>query len=330
MTQSSTAEDQLYTVRIPEHFLDKLHEGEITAAEWLTLSILHKWANWKTGRVRNASAGGLRTWSHKAYSERTFSEALRTLELRGHLTRHMVHGSHEDYPITLHNYPVYDDAGNLQMINPKDTLTWKELEGRHGDEPSDEGSDEASDETSDKVLSSNLSQNKSENESQLSSKSVSEKDGSPRSPSFSQSGSANPELEPVLSAEWVTLLHDLMPRVDDGKVFLPQAQALVKFRDNAGWSPDQVRALWDWNQTHKSGKLKFYSLTQAWAALNSNSHRSVLNQWDRCKDRPCPKCKPTPNSVSPLPENGKYVAGIDDDEIKISARAAFEVEEDLD
>jgi hypothetical protein len=34
--------------------------------------------------------------------------------------------------------------------------------------------------------------------------------------------------------------------------------------------------------------------------------------------------------VSPLPENGKYVAGIDDDEIKISARAAFEVEEDLD
>lgn len=153
-----------FDVRIPQHFVKSLHTGDITPSMLLTLVLLHNWADWKTGVVRSASAAGLATWSRKAYSVRTFSEALRKLQLMGHITKETVQGSHHDYPIVIHNYKIYDDAGNATIINPKTTKTWAEIETGHCDGGSDETSDEGSDETSDKVLSLNESQIKSQNE----------------------------------------------------------------------------------------------------------------------------------------------------------------------
>ena len=140
----------------------------------LTMGCLYNWADWNTGVVKHVSAGGLNTWTLKAYSERTFSEALRKLEWMGWITRHMKPGSHKSYAVTIHNYKTTDDAGKVQVINPKDIITYEEFPSGRCDEASretsDEGSDEASDETSDRTsLNTNLknqSQDKSQDESQ--------------------------------------------------------------------------------------------------------------------------------------------------------------------
>jgi len=160
---------ETFEVRIPQHFVESLHTGDITPSMLLTLLLLHNWANWKTGVVRRASAAGLASWSGKAYHPNTFSEALRRLELMGHITRKMARGSHKDYPIVIHNYKVYDAVGKPSMINPKVTRTWAEIQGGQCDEGLDETVDETLyetvDETVDKVLSLNVSQLESENES---------------------------------------------------------------------------------------------------------------------------------------------------------------------
>ena len=81
-----TSSNFTFDVRLSAELLSQLHEGHLTPAMLLTMCILYNWANWHTGRVKNVSAGGLHTWTRKAYSERTFSEALRKLELMGWIT----------------------------------------------------------------------------------------------------------------------------------------------------------------------------------------------------------------------------------------------------
>jgi hypothetical protein len=149
-----------FDVRISAELLNQLHEGGITPSMLLTMTCLYNWADWGTGRVKNASAGGLHTWTLKAYSERTFSEALRKLEWMGWITRHMKRGSHRSYAVTIHNYKVMDDAGKVQVINPKNITIWEEFPSGRCEEGSDETSDEGSDETSDRTsLKSSLKPN---------------------------------------------------------------------------------------------------------------------------------------------------------------------------
>ena len=116
-----------YIVRLPEHFFDKLHEGEIRASEFLTISILYKWANWTTGMVPRASAGGLETWSNNAYCADTFCKALQRLEQMGHITRLMVVGSNRDYPVMLHNYPKLGGDGKTELINQREVIPMKPM-----------------------------------------------------------------------------------------------------------------------------------------------------------------------------------------------------------
>lgn len=138
----------------------------------LTMVCLYNWANWDTGVVKQVSARGLETWTQNAYSERTFSESLRKLEWMNWITRHHRRGSHKSYAVTIHNYKITDDAGKVQVINPRDIVTYNEFPSGSRDEASSEGSDEASDEASDETsdrtsLKPNLktqSQNESENE----------------------------------------------------------------------------------------------------------------------------------------------------------------------
>lgn len=119
MTQKSPINFE-FDVRIPDALVRQMMDGEITCAMLTTMTILYKWANWSTGRVKWVSSGGLRTASHKAYSDRTFRISLQRLEEMGWITRHMVPGSLKDYAVTINNYKVVDDAGKVRILNPKE------------------------------------------------------------------------------------------------------------------------------------------------------------------------------------------------------------------
>ena len=158
-----------YDVRIPDALIQQLLDGEITGAMLLTMTILYKWSTWGTGKVRRVCASSLCYASQKAFSERTFSEALRKLEWMRWITRHMVTGSTKWYRVTIHNYKWTDDAGKVHILNPTDIKVYdKYPEGRCGEaskEGSWETSDEGTDEGSDRLLSLPESEPKSENES---------------------------------------------------------------------------------------------------------------------------------------------------------------------
>ncbi len=131
--------DKEYYTRIPNHLFKDLRSGKISPSMFVALSILHHWSDWGTGRVGEASAGGLETWSAKAYCEDTFQRALQRAEAQGYIDRsEMVLGSKQSYPITLHNYPALieevDELPNgdvrirriSEVINPHETSWWKE------------------------------------------------------------------------------------------------------------------------------------------------------------------------------------------------------------
>ncbi len=110
--------------------IDALRSGDFTAPMLLTMTILRRWADWETGVAPYVSAKGLATFSRKAYSPRTFSDALRRLDLMGYITRLMKGRDHSDYPVVIHNFEVYGLVNGVTVkavINPKETKTWKEV-----------------------------------------------------------------------------------------------------------------------------------------------------------------------------------------------------------
>jgi hypothetical protein len=116
----STAEDKAWLdVRIPQRLFDQQRTGAITIAMFMTMSWLRRWADWRTGRVAHASAGGVRTAMGRAFSVRTIQLAMKQLEEMGWITRDLIDGSHEDYPVTLHNYKWIDEYGEGHILNPK-------------------------------------------------------------------------------------------------------------------------------------------------------------------------------------------------------------------
>lgn len=121
--------DELYYVRIPERFFDMLRWNELTGALFLTMSLLYRLSDWKTGKVKFTSAAGLRTLSGNAYSVRTFSESLRILEAMGEITRIMQKGNHHSYPVTIHNYRVVAGDGQVKIVNPKETVSYRSVLG---------------------------------------------------------------------------------------------------------------------------------------------------------------------------------------------------------
>ncbi len=159
-----------FDVRIPELLLEQLQRGEITVSMYVTMSLLYKWANWKTGRVQRVCASNLVHATQGAYSDRTYQEAMRRLEEMGWITRHMTPGSRKWYPVTIHNYKWADDAGKIHILNPKELKTnshfSEDLCGEASTETSSEASGETSTETSTETSDTNLSLLLSEHESQ--------------------------------------------------------------------------------------------------------------------------------------------------------------------
>ncbi|MGO9270469.1 MAG: hypothetical protein ACLQOO_09490 [Terriglobia bacterium] len=93
-------------VRMPRKFAYLMRDGEITAAMYLTMSLLYTWADWDTGVVKNVSAKGLVTFSNHAFRRNTFQDALNRLEKLGHITRHMTLHSRQSYRVTINNFRV--------------------------------------------------------------------------------------------------------------------------------------------------------------------------------------------------------------------------------
>jgi hypothetical protein len=156
-----------YDVRIPVALIKQMMEGEITAAMLLTMNMLYLWSNWNTGKVRRVCASSLCYASGKAFSERTFSEALRKLEWMRWITRRMVKGSTKWYPVLLHNYKWVDDAGKVHILNPTEIKVYEKFPEGRRDEASWEGSDEDSDEDSDEGSDEGSDRHKSLPESEL-------------------------------------------------------------------------------------------------------------------------------------------------------------------
>jgi hypothetical protein len=240
----------------------------------------------------------------------------------GEITRQMTTGSHDDYPVILHNYKKYDAAGTVQMINPKQTKTWKEIKSAQCDEASDETSYEGSDETSDKVLSQNesqdLSQIKSQNEDKQVSKQVRKKEAQPtasltssnskeleqeKTSEFESKSEPEPEPEPEPAD---TLVEDLAmfkatyPDAYDltlelhpygsnreRMVYFLEAMKIYDFLAITNIDP---LALLKWNRAHKKGGLIIRSLSQFFKALGAKNH-ALLNDYATHDFESCKECK---------------------------------------
>ncbi len=124
-----------FDVRFPQLLLDQMGRGEMTVSMLLAMMYLHKWADWKTGQVAHASAGGLRTATARAFSVRTFQLAMKRLEDMGWITRHTITGSHQDYQVTLHNYKWVDEAGKIHILNNKPLVAPRLARKKHGKHP---------------------------------------------------------------------------------------------------------------------------------------------------------------------------------------------------
>jgi hypothetical protein len=106
-------------VRIPQPLFDQQKTGAITVPMFMTMSWLYRWSNWHTGKVAFASAGGLRKAMGDVFSVRTIQAAMKELEQMGWITRHLVKGSREDFPVTIHNYKWIDEYGEAHILNPQ-------------------------------------------------------------------------------------------------------------------------------------------------------------------------------------------------------------------
>jgi hypothetical protein len=126
-----TESDLTNDVRLPLVMLQQQARGEVTTSMMTAMLWLRSWADWKTGIVEHASAGGLRTATGRAFSARTFQSAMQKLEKMGWITRHIVKGSHEDYAVTLNNYKWRDEQGNVHILNPKPLILARKKPAKH-------------------------------------------------------------------------------------------------------------------------------------------------------------------------------------------------------
>jgi hypothetical protein len=101
-----------------------------------------------------------------------------------------------------------------------------------------------------------------------------------------------------LSAE--ELFHSIWPKEpiadEDTELLIDLAMELDGGMDNHMWNPNAgvvrggriLQDAWNWNQTHKTGKWKLYSLAELAKALRSDIDRNLLAQMNADEGRP--KC----------------------------------------
>lgn len=289
-----------FDVRIPDALIQQMMDGEITCSMLVTMTLLYKWANWATGRVRFCSAGGLVTATHKAYSERTFQVCLQKLDEMGWITRHMVRGSRKDYPVTIHNYKVVDDAGKVSVINPSDIRVPDPFKTGACGEGSDEASDEGSDTTNlnhlpellpdhdglTDPLTNSLKNLREEQNQNLSGEEARKEQNQ------------TPKPYPTTADEFHNW-HEHTPAMAVMEAFYPSALTDSLVAEQYGaccflaympWGLDGTLAMLKWNRIHENGKWRFRSPSAMANALCTHK-QSFKNSYDTHDFYGCPKCK---------------------------------------
>lgn len=100
---------------------------------------------------------------------------------------------------------------------------------------------------------------------------------------------------PWISAE--DLYHSLFPNKTwtdaDIELLIALAKEVGGIR-GVTYGAERAKAAWEWNQIHKKGKWKLFSLAELAKALRSPSDRNLLAQMDA--DQGCPLCTPEEES----------------------------------
>ena len=141
-------------VRMPVKFVDMMMAGEITGSMLLTMLMLYRWANWRTGRVDRVSAQGLATASNDAYHKNTFQDALKRWDDTGYIKREMTPCSKKQFPVVINNFRVRvktkgkdgEPVMKSCLINKSSTITYAEFKKGVRVEPLAEGVEEGVDE----------------------------------------------------------------------------------------------------------------------------------------------------------------------------------------
>jgi len=308
MAQST--ESQTYTA-FPNQLFDDLVQGKIDNMMFNILIWLYRRANWKSGIAVRASSQQIRAelWGGWTYeknppSERTIQEKLRRLVQMGYIVSHHTAGRRGTYSISINNYPALTPAGEEITLRPTETKSLDEVLAAFCGDDSGESSAESSSDPAvslPRTHSTTLDSPASDptNHSTEDQPRVSEKVRSAAvAASMSNVAAAGSgEAEAALTDRERDFLCALIPETRDETRLLSEVKALraiLKLHSELEfWN------YWNWNQTHKTGKLKHFALADALNALNSDSARSAWNQFQKCWRNPCPKDRP--NNEYPMP-----------------------------
>ena len=136
-----------YFARVPYALFDAHDEGQLTPIMFVIMIWLYRWADWKTGTIRNCSAERL----HRTLTEgrdkrlsgnenlpslRTIQRALQGLVEAGWLTSDYIRGSKRPYCVRITNYVcVADGDAERKVVNPKETKGWMDTAINQGANP---------------------------------------------------------------------------------------------------------------------------------------------------------------------------------------------------
>jgi len=88
--------------------------------------------------------------------------------------------------------------------------------------------------------------------------------------------------------EFLAFLLALMPSTPVVKL-RRQFQALTLLQDR-NLNIRDIEEFWYWNQTHKMGKFRWFSMNDMLKGFDSDSDRGAFEQWQKCRTYPCSKC----------------------------------------
>ena len=115
------------------------------------------------------------------------------------------------------------------------------------------------------------------------------------SESVSEAGANAPEdtdssssLSDETEKEFLAFLSALMPATPVAKL-KRQFKALILLQDR-NLNIRDIEEFWYWNQTHKMGKYRWFSMNDMLKGFDSDSDRGAYEQWQKCRTYPCPKC----------------------------------------
>ncbi len=134
------------------------------------------------------------------------------------------------------------------------------------------------------VMSINQNPNKCQLEGMSGVSELVSEEGADAPPVADPAGSLSDETK----KEFLAFLTSLMPTTPVHKL-RRQFPALIKLQDR-DLNIRDIEEFWFWNQTHKTGRYRWFSMNDILTSLDSDSDRGAYEQWQKCRAYPCPKC----------------------------------------